>query len=152
MIRPIQALLVVCACASPLVTSALEQSQDDADARTLAALDSEYQRAVKDNDAVTMGRILAPGFVLVTGQGKSFSREDLLSEARHKSTTYEHQEDSNRTVRVFGNTAVVTALLWAKGVSDGKTFDLKLWFSDVYVRTRDGWRYIFGQASLKLPN
>jgi hypothetical protein len=30
---------------------------------------------------------------------------------------------------------VVTALLWAKGAQKGKTFDYKLWFSDVYVRT-----------------
>jgi hypothetical protein len=26
--------------------------------------------------------------------------------------------------------------------------DYTLWFSDVYVRTPAGWRYLFGQASL----
>jgi ketosteroid isomerase-like protein len=53
---------------------------------------------------------------------------------------------------VWGDTAVVTALLWVKGKgSDGKPFDRKLWFSDTYVRTPAGWRYVFGQASLPLP-
>ena len=47
----------------------------------------------------------------------------------------------------------MTALLWLKGTRDsGKTpFDYKLWFSDTYVRTPQGWRYAFGQASLALP-
>lgn len=29
--------------------------------------------------------------------------------------------------------------------------EYNLWFSDVYVRTASGWRYVFGQASLPLP-
>jgi hypothetical protein len=45
---------------------------------------------------------------------------------------------------------VVTALLWAKGTKEGKPFEYKLWFSDTYVRTAAGWRYVFGQASLPL--
>jgi hypothetical protein len=59
-----------------------------------------------------------------------------------------------QTVRVFGkDTATVTALLWLKGKrkEDQSTFEYKLWFSDTYVRTNDGWRYAFGQASLRLP-
>jgi len=31
---------------------------------------------------------------------------------------------------VWGDTAVVTALLWIKGVAAGKSLDYKLWFSD----------------------
>jgi hypothetical protein len=38
--------------------------------------------------------------------------------------------------------------LWAKGLEDGVKVDYTLWFSDVYVRTPAGWRYLFGQASL----
>ena len=43
-----------------------------------------------------------------------------------------------------GDTAVVTARLWVKGVSSGRAFNRRLWFSDTYVRTGDGWRYAFG--------
>jgi len=38
-----------------------------------------------------------------------------------------------------------------KGTSEGKTFERQLWFSDTYVRTPSGWRYVFGQASIPLP-
>jgi ketosteroid isomerase-like protein len=121
------------------------------DEKAVAALDAEYQAAVKTNDVATMDRILADDFVLVTGLGKTYTKADLLNEARSKRTIYEHQEDTAQKVRVWGDTAVVTALLWAKGTEDGKPFDYKLWFSDTYVRTPAGWRYVFGQASTRLP-
>jgi ketosteroid isomerase-like protein len=121
------------------------------DAKAVAALDSEYQAAVKKNDAATMDRILADDFVLVTGSGKPYSKADLLNEARSGSVQYEHQEDTEQKVRLWGDTAVVTARLWEKGTEGGKPFDRTVWFSDTYVRTADGWRYVFGQSSLPLP-
>jgi ketosteroid isomerase-like protein len=120
-------------------------------ARIVAALDKQYQEAVKNNDAATMDRILADDFVLVTGRGQVFTKADLLKDARDKSTVYEHQEELEQKVRVWGDTAVVTALLWIKGTSQGKTTDRKLWFSDTYVRTPKGWKYVFGQSSIALP-
>lgn len=122
------------------------------DAKTVAALDTEYQAAVKNNDAATMDRILANDFVVVTGSGKVYTRTELLRMAQTRRIQYEHQEDSNQTVRVWHNTAVVTAELWMKGVDQGKPFDFHIWFSDTYVRTPAGWRYVHGQASLPLPD
>jgi ketosteroid isomerase-like protein len=122
------------------------------DAKTVAALDTEYQAAVKNNDAATMDRILADDFVVVTGSGKIYTKADLLQMARTRRVLYEHQEDSDQTVRVWGDTAVITAKIWLKGTDEGKPFDWHVWFSDTYVRTPAGWRYVHGQASLPLPD
>ena len=137
---------------SLFTTSNLSASVDE-DAKTVAALDTKYQAAVKANDAAMMEQILADDFVLITGRGGVFSKADLLDSARKKEVTYEHQDEEPGTqkVRVWGNTAVVTALLWIKSAQRGKSADYKLWFSDTYVRTPTGWRYVFGQASLPLP-
>jgi ketosteroid isomerase-like protein len=121
------------------------------DGSIVAELDTRYQEAVKNNDVATMDRILADDFALVTGNGLVYTKGDLLKEAVEKNVIYERQEDSNQTVRVWGDTAVVTALLWAKGTDRGEPFDYKVWFSDTYVRTSTGWRYVFGQSSLRLP-
>jgi len=121
------------------------------DEKMIAALDTEYQAAVEKSDAAAMGRILADDFVLVIGSGKTYSKADLLNEAQSGRVLYERQDDSAQTVRVWENTAVVTAKLSAKGTENGKPFEYTLWFSDTYVRTPAGWRYVFGQASLPLP-
>jgi ketosteroid isomerase-like protein len=121
------------------------------DRNLVAALDTQYQTAVKKNDAATMDRILADDFTLVTGSGQTYTKADLLDEARTGRIVYEHQEDSAQMVRIWGDTAVVTAKLWEKGTEDGKPFDYTVWFSDTYVRNATGWRYVFGQSSLPLP-
>jgi ketosteroid isomerase-like protein len=121
------------------------------DEKTVAEIDRRYQAAVKANDAATMEKILADDFVLITGRGKTFSKADLLKEARDKTTVYEKQDELQQKVRVWGDTAVVTALLWIQGTSEGKATDRKLWFSDTYVRTPKGWKYVLGQASIALP-
>jgi ketosteroid isomerase-like protein len=123
------------------------------DAKTVAALDTRYQAAVKSNDTATMDQILADDFVLVNGRGKVSSKADLIEFARKKEVIYERQDEEPGTqeVRVWGDTAVVTALLWINGAQGGKPIDYKLWFSDTYVRTPGGWQYVFGQASLPLP-
>jgi ketosteroid isomerase-like protein len=134
-----------------VVASIAAGADSAADIKNVAALDAEYQAAVKINDADTMDRILADDFVVVTGTGQIYSKADLINMARTKRVQYEHQEDPNRTVRVWGNTAVVTATLWSKGVDQGKSFEWHVWFSDTYARTPSGWRYVHGQASLPLP-
>ena len=122
------------------------------DAKTVAALDTKYQAAVKNGDAATMNRILADHFVVVTGSGRVYTKAELLEMARTHRVQYEHQEDSNQTVRVWHDTAVVTAELWMKGTDQGKPFDFHIWFSDTYVRTPAGWRYVHGQASFPLSD
>ena len=123
----------------------------DSDAAIVARLDTEYQGAVKKNDTATMDRLLADDFVLVTGSGKTYTKADLLQEARSGRMVYERQEDTAQKVRIWGDSALITAKLWEKGTENGKPFDYTLWFTDTYVRTATGWRYVFGQSSLPLP-
>ncbi len=135
----------------PLRSTLAAGNSTATDQKFISALDKEYQKAVEKNDALTMTRILADDYVLVDGNGKSYTKADLVDDAKSGMTHYVHQEDSQQTVRIWGDTAVVTALLWAQGIEDGESVNYKLWFSDTYVRTAKGWRYAFGQASLPLP-
>lgn len=124
------------------------------DQRTVAALDTAYQAAVEQNDAETMARILHKDMILILGDGRVVTGQHLVNLARSKAVTFEHQveDEGTQVVRMYGpDTAIVTARLWLKGVRAGEAFDRRLWFSDTYVRTPEGWRYAFGQASMDLP-
>jgi ketosteroid isomerase-like protein len=118
------------------------------DAQTVAQLDAVYQSAVKANDVAIMNEILADDFVLITDRGASLTKADLIKEAREKRTSYEHHEveESTQKVRIWSDTAILTALLRIKGTRDKNPFDYKVWLSETYVRTPTGWRYVFGQA------
>ena len=144
---------VVVIAAGAVLAAGPPARSPERDAAEVAALDTAYQAAVERNDAATMDRILADDFVLVLGTGSVHDKAELLAEARSKAITWDVQReiDGSQKVRVWGDTAVVTAKLRVKGTRDGKAFDRTLWFSDTYVRTASGWRYVFGQASLALP-
>jgi hypothetical protein len=68
-----------------------------------------------------MNRILADDFILVTGSGRTYSRADMLNDARGAGTIYERNDEDVQTVRVWGNTALVTAKLWEKGTTAGRS-------------------------------
>ena len=89
--------------------------------------------------------------MLVLGSGKTATRADLLNEARAGKIQYEQQveDPGTQTVRMYGDTAIVTARLWLKYTYEGKSFERRLWFSDTYVRTPKGGGYVFGQASMR---
>jgi len=150
----IKFIACVATVASGIAMISAAGASPEEDRRTVAALDTEFQAAVKHHDAATIDRIQHPDMVLVLGDGRVFTKADHLQAARDKKIQYEIQDEDagTQTVRVLGDTAVVTARLWLKGTSEGAAFDRRVWFSDTYVRTPAGWKYFFGQASLKLPD
>jgi ketosteroid isomerase-like protein len=145
--RPLRTLALAAATFTMIAAAGVVDDQ-----KTVAALDTEYQQAVKNNDAASISRLLSDDFVLILGTGKTVSKADLVNEARTSRRQYNRQESTERTVRVWGDTAVVTAKLWAMGTENGKPFEVFIWFSDTYVRTPSGWRYCLGQASIPLPS
>jgi ketosteroid isomerase-like protein len=148
------ATAIVRATPEPATPPPSPTSKKEDDAKIVAALDTQYRDAVKANDAPVIGRILADDFVLVNGRARVATKADLIKAAQEKSVIYENQEEreGSQTVRVYGDTAVVTAVLYIKGTDAGKPLEYQLCLSDVYLRTPAGWRDVFSQASLPPPN
>jgi ketosteroid isomerase-like protein len=136
------------------MSAGVAQASTEEDRHTVADLDTQFQAAVKHHDVATIDRIQHPDMVLVLGDGRIVTKSDHVQAARDRKIHYEVQDEDPGTqvVRVHGDTAVVTARLWLKGTNEGVPFDRRVWFSDTYVRTPEGWKYFFGQASLKLPD
>ena len=137
--------------AAPRMGAAAEDPQS-----IVSRMDIEYQAAVERNDWQAMDRILHPGFVLIIGDGTVYTRAQLIDSAKNRNIAYEAQREvpGSQVVRMYGSdTATVTALLILKGKrsKDQSAVDFRVWFTDTYVRTADGWRYALGQAGTRLP-
>ena len=74
-------ILMMIALSFGIAPNDLNASSEE-DAKTVAALDTKYQAAVKSNDAATMDQILADDFVLVNGRGGVSSKADLIESHR----------------------------------------------------------------------
>src|SRR5215469_11729613 len=84
--------LILMIIALPLGAATDVNASSEEVAKTVAALDTKYQAAVKSNDAAAMDQILTDDFALVNGRGKVSSKTDLIESAPKKEVTYEHQD------------------------------------------------------------
>jgi uncharacterized NAD(P)/FAD-binding protein YdhS len=66
--------LAATALIAALTPAAMRAAPADDAKKAVGALDTQYQAAVKANDAAAMDRILADDFVLVTGRGQAFTK------------------------------------------------------------------------------
>jgi hypothetical protein len=149
-------LLVTSAVMTAVLVGIAPVAHADNAAQTVAALDTAYQSAVERYDWQAMDRLLHRDFMLVLGNGVTYTREQVIDSSRNRKVLFDKQVEvpGTQVVRLYGdNTATVSALLWLKGkrADNSANFDYKVWFSDTYVRTRDGWEYAFGQASSPMP-
>src|SRR5262245_21663835 len=83
--------------ASPAAAASAASVEEDA--KTVAALDTQYQAAVKANDAEGMAKILADDFVLVTGRGKTYTKADLLDAAGTERVGIQQQRETEKEAR-----------------------------------------------------
>lgn len=95
----------------PLSSAILPEQGDTAghaqlrlDQDVVAALNLEFQAAVKSNEAETTDRVLYPQYALVPGNGWVIAREKLLEGARSAFRTFQIQDKipGTQTVRVWG--------------------------------------------------
>ena len=124
----------------------------DAEAQVLA-LEREVCLAYLHGDVEAMRRDLTEDFTLVNGRGETSTRAEDLETARTGSIRYRRFENSGSRVRLYGaDTAIVTGITSVAGTTASRhDFELRVRFTDTYVRQEGRWRLAASQASSALP-
>lgn len=112
---------------------------DEAAREALLANAQQWARAMASNDADRIGDFMADEWVIVSGSGIG-SREQFLSMVRSGELTHSSFEQSDDArVRVYGDTAVLTARVTNTAHYRGQRFDADEWTTEVYVRRGGRW-------------
>lgn len=107
------------------------------DDHELIAVDEEWSRAIVSNDAERIGSFMADDWVMVSASGMA-TKEEFLAFVRSGELTHSAMERVNDgRIRVYGDTAVLTARVTNTAHYGGQRFDADEWTSDLFVR-RDG--------------
>ncbi|MBE3001327.1 nuclear transport factor 2 family protein [Nocardiopsis sp. HNM0947] len=114
----------------------------------LQALDRAWRRAIVANEAGEIGRFMSEDWVLVDGDGVG-TREKFLSLVSSGALTHSRMEavPGTERVRVYGDTAVVTARVVNTAHYGGRDFHADEWTTDVYRQTDQGWVCVISQAT-----
>ena len=119
-----------------------------ADQSMILALENSWNQAELHHDAEAADAILADRFVSVDHHGELATRAQYLAGVKDKSFHPEQIVNTDTSVYVYGNTAIVTSAYMTKGASDGKAFVHHGRFTDTWVNLDGKWKCIANQETL----
>jgi ketosteroid isomerase-like protein len=113
----------------------------------LLELENEFVRAVANNDADALNELLADDWIIVGPDGDITDKARFLGVIKSGALSHELMESTDIRVRVYENTAVVTALTTAKGKFMGQDFTSCERATDIFVKQVDRWQCVFTQLT-----
>jgi ketosteroid isomerase-like protein len=99
----------------------------------------ELSQAIVKNDVDAVGRFLAEDWIVIDPDGGIVDKARFLEVIKSGVLTHEMMESSDSRVRIYGNTAVVTALTTTKGSYSGQSFATTERATDVFVQENGRW-------------
>lgn len=128
-----------------LLLAALPMLADDL--ADLRRLDRELVVATYTKDASWFTKHMSDDYVLITSSGKLKPRADLVRELGTPGLEFQPYEPAEVNVRLFGDTAVITGRIVQKYTYNGDRVEADLRYTDVWVKSPEGWKNVAGQAS-----
>lgn len=112
-------------------------------------LEEAWRNAVLEGNAVAMEALLADDYMGISARGMLQTKEQTLARLRSGRAHYTSLELSDRKVRFYGTTALVTSLAEAAGSNaEGEEISGSYRYTRVYVRNARGkWKIVSFEAS-----
>lgn len=139
--------ILVLACVVA-VWPALIQAQEAADVATVRALELKWTEAYKLRQLDLLSSLLDDNCVSTYEDGRVFGKLGVISYIAKPSEHVDSAEMSDLTIRLHGDTAIVTGAYHEQGVSEGKPYDYHDRFTDVWMKVRGNWKLVASHYSI----
>jgi len=123
-------------------------SGDEATIREILDLERQAREASLHRDADFSQRTLSDDYVAITPLGQVTTKQDTLSARRSGQLRYDSIDVTDMVVRVYGDTAVVTARADVKGHQLGEDFSGPYRYTRVWIRRAGHWQTVSYQATV----
>ncbi len=127
---------------------AITNTGDDAAIREIIEMEKQARDASIRRDPDFSQRTLADDYVAITPLGQVTTKGDTVAARKSGQLRYESIDVSDMVVRVYGDTAVVTARADVKGHQLGEDFSGPYRYTRVWVRKTGHWQAVSYQATV----
>lgn len=124
------------------------QSAEQETIREIVDMERQAKEASLRRDAEFVQRTLAEDYVAITPLGQVTTKRDTLSARKSGQLRYQAIDVTDMVVRVYGDTAVVTARADVKGHQLGEDFSGPYRYTRVWVRHNGHWQTVSYQATV----
>jgi len=108
----------------------------------LLKLEKAFAAAIVKNDLEGIGRLVADDWIIVDPNGEIVDRTRFFEVIKSGALTHDVMESEDFRVRVYGDSAVVTAITSSKGKFMGQEFSTRERVTDVFVKREGRWRCV----------
>jgi hypothetical protein len=148
----VTATLVLVCCASAAL-NASEQvvpkvPHEDQMIREVLELERHAKEASIHNDTKFTEQALAENYIAIGPLGTVLTKSDMVDVRRRSKLHYEFIDVTEIVVRIYGDTAVVTAKAEVKGSDFGEDFSGPYRYTRVWVKNHGAWRAVSYQATV----
>jgi ketosteroid isomerase-like protein len=151
---PIVALVIAAALGASAQTPDTKQKPpapakpaDNSVEQTLMKIERDALAAVLKKDIPAFGRIFADDAVVITPDGSTQTKAQLLADLKSGDLVIESSEISDMKVRAYGDTAVVTYLTTDKGKYKSQDISGRYRWTDIFVRRGGTWQIVAGHGT-----
>jgi ketosteroid isomerase-like protein len=113
----------------------------------LLKLEEQFEEAVVKNDAEAISRLVADDWIIVDADGGIVDKQHFLGVITSGAVTHELMKSDDTRARVYGDSAVVTALTRTKGKFMGQQFSTQERATDVFAKLDGQWRCVLTQLT-----
>jgi ketosteroid isomerase-like protein len=129
------------------VTSLFCQENSHQVEKEILKVEEEFGQAMIKNDADKIGTFLADDWIIVDPDGGIIDKARFLCLIKSGTLTHEAMDSQEVRVRVYGATAIVTALTSSKAKYMGQEFSTRERATDVFVKRDGKWQCVTTQLT-----
>jgi ketosteroid isomerase-like protein len=108
----------------------------------LLKLENAFAEAIVNNDLESIRRLVADDWIIIDPNGEIVDRARFFEVIKSAVLTHDMMESKDSRVRVYGDSAVVTAVTRTKGKFMGHDFSTQERATDVFVKRDGRWQCV----------
>jgi len=118
--------------------------------KELLKIEEEFAEAIVKNDVEGIGRLVADDWIIIDPNGEIVDRTRFFEVIKSGALIHEMMESDDFRVRIYGDTAVVTAVTRTKGKFMGQEFSTQERATDVFMKRDGQWQCVLTHLT-RLP-
>lgn len=141
-------LVTVCILATVPLHAGMPQKQRHESRHEIDQLEDEWREAILKSNTAEMEKLLADDYLAITASGRLQTKEQALASLRLGHMHFTTLDVTDRKVRFYGTTALVTSQAEVKGATEDGDVSGSYRYTRVYVRDAQGsWKVVSFEVS-----
>jgi len=120
---------------------------DATDVATLTRLSNAWDQAIVRKDEKAIAANMAEDFRIIDGHGTVDGKAGFVADIVDPKLTIDPYTVEDFSVRLYGDTALLSGRTHMTGKHDGKVFESNYRYIDIYVRTQGTWKIVSVQIT-----